>query len=140
MKFNKLALQLTRDLYKIHQKEQPITKNSIISAALLFNQKPTLSFRKLKDISSDCYKSIQLRDLKTYMSVPPQPIDINETVRHLGFQVIGKYEKKDAKVNMKTKDILDRQLCLAHYTNSLAQSFVIEAYVAHALSFLERKQ
>lgn len=139
MKFNKLALQLTRDLYKVHQKEQPITKNSIISSALLFNQKPTLSFRKLKQISSELYTQIQLRDMKTYMSVAPQPIDINETVKNLGFQVIGKYESKDAKVNLKTKDILNKQLSLAHYTNSLAQNFVIDAFVAHALSFLESK-
>lgn len=78
--------------------------------------------------------------MKTYMSVPPQPIDINETVKNLGFKVIGKYDSKDAKVNLKTKDALDRQLSLAHYTNSLAQSYVIDAFVAHALSFLESKQ
>ena len=46
--------------------------------------------------------------MKTYMSVAPQPIDINETVKNLGFQVIGKYESKDAKVNLKTKDILNK--------------------------------
>ena len=74
------------------------------------------------------------------MSVAPQPIDINETVKNLGFQVIGKYDSKGAKVNLKTKDILNKQLSLAHYTNSLAQNFVTDAFVAHALSFLERKQ
>lgn len=38
--FESLSMKLTKDLYLIQQREQPITMNSIIASSLLYHQQP----------------------------------------------------------------------------------------------------
>jgi hypothetical protein len=62
---------------------------------------------------------IQEKNLMTYISNVPLNIDIALQVKSLGFSVIGNYESKGAKVNLREKNEQMKLLTLSHYTNSL---------------------
>jgi len=47
LKFKDRAMKLTKDLLYYQLQQQPITKNSVISASILMHQKPVISIRKI---------------------------------------------------------------------------------------------
>ena len=98
---------MTKQFYEFHQREQPITHNSMISTSLLVEQKPQISFKIIKEICDDLYSFVMIRKLKSYMGNKPQMSDINNHVKSLGFSVTGKPTQKDAKVDLrKTTHVL----------------------------------
>lgn len=46
-------MKLTKQFLEFQLQSQPITKNSIISASLLFHKKPVISIRKIQTIADD---------------------------------------------------------------------------------------
>jgi glycerol-3-phosphate O-acyltransferase len=53
------ALQLTKDLYQIQQREQPITMNSLISTSLFYHPASEVTFGTVKLETSLLYNYIQ---------------------------------------------------------------------------------
>ena len=84
-----LSLKLTRDLYQIHQKEQPITMNALISTSLLHFPKQEISFKQAKTITLNLHKYITDRQLLNYISATPQNYDFMQAALNLGFAVKG---------------------------------------------------
>jgi len=84
-----LSFSLTKELYRIQQEAQPITMNSLISAALLIHRHPTVKFKSIKQTCAYLYDYIQERQYKCYISTYPQYYDINEAALSLGFKVVG---------------------------------------------------
>ena len=66
-----LAIKLTRDLYVIQQREQPITMNSMISACFLYYPGNEISFKYIKVITRNIYRHIKNKKYKTYVNGPP---------------------------------------------------------------------
>lgn len=83
--FDEMSLRLTRDLYQIQQKEQPITMNSLISTSLLFNQEEEMSFQAIKVSTKLLYDYILEKGYMNYISASPQFYDINQASLSLGF-------------------------------------------------------
>lgn len=66
-----VSMSLTRELYFTHQKEQPITMNSVIAASLFYCPMRTISFKQAKDVCHKLYKYISSRNYHTYISTFP---------------------------------------------------------------------
>ena len=66
-----VCLSLTRDLYKIHQQEQPITMNSLISSSLMYYPNQEISFKNIKTITKNVYNYILDKDIKHYCAAAP---------------------------------------------------------------------
>lgn len=75
--FEEKAFKLTTLMYKLHQKETPITHNSLVSASILFSQRPEISFKKIKSSCDTLFKQLYINKAKTYISNSPQAFDIN---------------------------------------------------------------
>jgi glycerol-3-phosphate O-acyltransferase len=84
-----VSMQLTKDLYQIHQREQPITMNSLIASSLLFHSKPMITFQHVKTTTKNLFTHIQRKGYKTYISGFPQNFDINKAAISLGFKIVG---------------------------------------------------
>jgi glycerol-3-phosphate O-acyltransferase len=70
--FEGISMQLTKDLYMIQQKEQPIMMNAILSSCFLFSQKNEMTFAQAKKITGNIYQYIKDKKCKTYICGPPQ--------------------------------------------------------------------
>lgn len=138
MTFEEKAFKLTTLLYKLHQKESPITHNTLVSASILFNQRPEVSFKKIKASCDNLFKQMRVNNAKTYISNAPQAFDINEIAKALDFEVIGHFESKDAKVNLRNLQ-REKLFSLSLYANSLLNEFQFEALLAHSISLLEKR-
>ena len=66
-----VSLSLTRDLYKIHQQEQPVTMNSLISSSLMYYPNQEISFKNIKTITKNVYNYILDKDIKHYCAAAP---------------------------------------------------------------------
>jgi hypothetical protein len=89
-----LSLRLTRELYHNHQKEQPVTMNSLISTSILYKPNSKATFGEIKSFSKQIYRMCKYKGLKTYISNSPSNYDINQAVLNLGFKVKGKPNDK----------------------------------------------
>jgi len=103
----KMALNLTRELYYVQQKEQPITMNSLISTSLFYQPEQQVTFNKIKGSIDMLYSYIQDSQLKNYISTTPSNYEINNAALNLGFKVIGNPEDRkkggEAVVSMKNQ-------------------------------------
>lgn len=71
-----ISLRLTKELYQIQQREQPITMNSLISTAILFNPLEEADFLSIKVTTKKLFDYIKAKDCKTYISASPSNYDI----------------------------------------------------------------
>ena len=138
-----VSLSLTRDLYKIHQQEQPITMNSLISSSLMYYPNQEISFKNIKTITKNIYNYILDKDIKHYCAAAPQNYEINQTVLSLGFNVKGNpIDRKrgdDAIVNLKEKNSLTKMLSMSYYSNQIGAYFSSESIIIHAMGLIIRK-
>ena len=70
--FEAISMQLTKDLYMVQQKEQPIMMNAILSSCFMFSQKSELTFAQVKKITGNIYQYIKDKKCKTYVCGPPK--------------------------------------------------------------------
>ena len=119
--FQGLAMKLTHDLYRIQQRQQPVTMNSMIAASLMLHQKDKISFKSIKDTTQNIYEHVIAMNYKTYCSAPPQNYDIYQAALNLGFSVEGEaLDKKKGNralvVNSNNESITSK-LTLSYYAN-----------------------
>jgi glycerol-3-phosphate O-acyltransferase len=86
--FNDMALKLTKNLYEYQYKEQPITKNTIVSSILLFHKKPYITIKKIKVYAQEIYPLILSKNMKTYIATVPTIDDICNILRLMGLEVL----------------------------------------------------
>ena len=138
-----LSLKLTRDLYQIQQKEQPITMNALISTSLLYNPKQEISFKHAIKITKNLYDYIHHKQFKTYVSATPRHYDFQQAALNLGFIVKGKpLDRKlgdEAIINMAERNQLLKMLSLSYYGNQLGVYFAAESMVFHSISLINKK-
>jgi hypothetical protein len=71
-----ISRRLTKELYQIQQREQPITMNSLISTSILFNPLQEADFLSIKVTTKKIYDYIRAKRYKTYISASPSNYDI----------------------------------------------------------------
>ena len=133
-----VSLQLTRELYHIQQKEQPITMNSLVVSALMYYPKNEITIGAVKKSSKAIYDLAQEKEIKIYVSAEPQNFEINQAVLNLGFEVKGDPLNKktgDASiVSLQERDTMLKRLSLGYYVNHLVVCFSNESILSHAYS------
>ena len=121
MDLEEVSMKLTKDLYFVQQKQQPITMNSLISSSLLYDTADEIKFTRAKKITGQIYKYIQSRDYLTYVSTYPQNYDIFHAARNLGLKIEGdaldKYKGNQAKIDMGRSLDSITKLSMAFYAN-----------------------
>ena len=58
-------------MYLAHQKETPITHNSLIAASIMQSQTQELPIKNVKTICDTVYQKMRENGAKTYISVSP---------------------------------------------------------------------
>jgi hypothetical protein len=97
----------------------------------------------LKEISSNLFKIIKSKRLKTFVDNPPLNYDIAEAALSLDFKIEGNPNDRKAgnkavlKLDAKKNSLL--QLSLSYYKNQLASFLLDESIVTHALCYLGMK-
>lgn len=139
-----ISMRLTSDLYQIQQREQPITMNSLISAALCHYPLPKMTIKYLKSSVKLTYDHILRKEYKTYISSPPQNHDINQAVLNLGFQIKG--NPMDKKIgDQAIIDLSDKEsnfismLGLSYYANQFGVYFSLESIISHSANLLLKR-
>jgi hypothetical protein len=68
----KTACALSHALYKIHEKNTPVTLNSILSACILIEKPGTIKLSDLMKKATTIYEYLTTKGVCTYMTVKPQ--------------------------------------------------------------------
>mmetsp|Transcript_10027 Transcript_10027/g.16865 ORF Transcript_10027/g.16865 Transcript_10027/m.16865 type:complete len:292 (-) Transcript_10027:477-1352(-) len=141
-KLEEMSMQLTKSLYQIQQKEQPVTMNSII-AACIFYQPPgrtEVTFKTIKQAAQVVYKSLLDKDCRNYISILPQNFDIESVASKLGYEIQGnpldRAKGDQALIVLKEKDNWNKMLGMSYYSNQLSVFFSLESIFVHSLSFV----
>ena len=74
LNFEKTACKLTHYLYRIQEKNTPVTLNSILSAVILKEKQSTIKLQELMKKSTAIYEYVQNKpkdEVITYMAVKP---------------------------------------------------------------------
>jgi hypothetical protein len=110
----------------------------MISASILYSQNLEVPFERVKWISENIYRKMRENGAKSYVSNIPQPFDINQTAKSLGFEIMGHFESKNAKINVRDiKSQKQNLFSLALYANQIVYWFQFESFLSHALYYLE---
>lgn len=139
--FEAVSMQLTKDLYIVQQKEQPIMMNAMLSSCFLFSRKNELTVGQIKKITENIFTYIkQDKKLKTYVYGPPKNFAIKEGALNLNLTIQGNPEDKrngdKATVDIrKNVGVLDK-LSLAYYATQIGVALHREAIIAYSIFYL----
>lgn len=121
---------------------EPATLNGLISTAISIYPKKEVSFKTLSEITTNLYKVIKSKRLKTFVDNPPNNFDIAEAALSLDFKIDGNPNDRKAGIAAKAVLKLDAkkdsllQLSLSYYKNQLASFLLEESIVTHAVLYL----
>lgn len=60
-------MKLTKDLYLIQQKEQPIMLNAMLSSIFMQSDKKEMTFGEVKNMTDNIYQYIKSKKSKTFL-------------------------------------------------------------------------
>lgn len=136
MNQNDIQLKLTRDLYYIHKRENPITMNSLVVSSMIYHPENQITIENVKKHARAGFLLTKAKNIKTYVSAEPQNFEINRALLNLGFSVKGDPMNKktgDASiVLLNERDSILKRLSLGYYVNQIAESFANECITVHA--------
>jgi len=75
--------------YQIHQKESPITINTIVSTSLFFYPKSSITFNTIGYITKTIFDYMLYNKHNTYVSNSPSAYEINKALLNSGFEIEG---------------------------------------------------
>ena len=122
------SFKLSTELYKLQQRETPVTLNSIVAAILLSSQQDQMTMTDMLNLSTTMYLYIKMkRNATTFMQVKPAQALVEKHVEGLGFKLTNKGKKNSTILLTKAKANDYRLiLALAHYSLRLSSVFVFE--------------
>jgi hypothetical protein len=137
--FEALSMKLTKDLYIIQQREQPIMMNAILAPCFMYSQKKELTFGAAQKITDEIYQYIGAKKCKTYISAAPENFAIKEGALNLGLSVKGNPldRRQGAKATINLRDNVDEleRLSLSYYCTPIAVALCSESIAAYAVYY-----
>jgi glycerol-3-phosphate O-acyltransferase len=129
--FESAALQLSQELMLIQQKNTPTTLNALLSALLLQEHGDTMPMSKLLEKARRGFEYFKVKQIHTYMQVPPNQVLTEKHVESLGFELRNKGSKNCEIVKvMHAKSDLMQELILSFYAMPLSGLYIPEGCMA----------
>ena len=134
---------MTKDILQVHQSEQLLMTNSMLSAILMYcsGKRKQMTFGQIGKAAEEVFEYIKAKKCKTYTSGPPKPFTIKEFALNHGLKISGNYEdrRNGHKAIIDFSDNIDdlKSLSLAYYSAPLGAALHLECMMALSSSYIQ---